>query len=122
MTSKTKIAKRLERKTNPLLRELIIMLKKRKEPFWIRIADLLSRPNMYVANFEKLEKLTNEKDNVIVPGKLLASGSLNHHVKISAFLISQSALEKLKKSKSQFISIQELLKQNPKGRDVKIII
>jgi large subunit ribosomal protein L18e len=59
---------------------------------------------------------------VIVPGKLLATGSLNHSLKIAAFSASESAKRKLKLSKSQLITLKELLKQNPKGVDVRIII
>ena len=122
MISKTKIAKRLERKTNPLLREIIVVLKKQKKPLWIRVADLLSRPDNHSVNIEKLNYLTKEKDTAIVPGKILALGSLNHQIKVAAFSISESAKQKLKQSKSQFISIEELLRQNPQGKDVKIII
>ena len=121
MESKTKIAKRLERKTNPLLRELIVLLKKQKKGMWVRVADLLSRPRMYVVNLEKLEKLSKEGEKIVVPGKILAAGALKHSIKLAAFSISQSALSKLKKSKSQFITIQEMLKQSPEGI-IKIII
>ena len=122
MISKTRIAKRLERKENPLLREMIILLKKQKKPFWVKIADMLSRPDNYSVNLEKLDNLTKEKETVIVPGKLLATGSLNHSLKIAAFSASESAKQKLKLSKSQLITLKELLKQNPKGADVRIII
>jgi len=122
MISKTRIAKRLERKENPLLREMIILLKKQKKPFWVKIADMLSRPDNYSVNLEKLDNLTKEKETVIVPGKLLATGSLNHSLKIAAFSASESAKQKLKLSKSQLITLKELLKQNPKGVDVRIII
>jgi large subunit ribosomal protein L18e len=122
MISKTRIAKRLERKENPLLREMIILLKKQKKPFWVKIADMLSRPDNYSVNLEKLDNLTKEKETVIVPGKLLATGSLNHSLNIAAFSASESAKQKLKLSKSQLITLKELLKQNPKGVDVRIII
>jgi len=122
MISKTKIAKRLERKTNPLLREIIVLLKKQKEGLWIRAADLLSRPGMHSVNLEKLNKCSKEGETIIVPGKILAAGDLGHSVKVAAFSISEAALLKLKKSKSQFMTIQELLKQFPKGSGIKIII
>ena len=122
MISKTKIAKRIERKTNPLLREIIVLLKKQDKQFWVRIADLLSRPDNYSVNLEKLNNLTSEKQTVIVPGKILASGHLTHSIKVSAFAISESAKQKLKASKSEFISLNDLLKQNPKGADIRVII
>jgi large subunit ribosomal protein L18e len=122
MISKTTIAKRLERKENPFLKGMIILLKKQNKPFWLKIADMLSRPGNYSINLDKLDHLTKEKETVIVPGKLLATGSLNHSLKIAAFSASESAKQKLKLSKSQFLTIKELLKQNPKGADVRILI
>jgi len=122
MISKTKIAKRIERKTNPLLRDLIILLKKQKSPFWVRVADLLSRPDNYSVNIEKLNNLTKDKETVIVPGKILSTGDMGHSIKVAAFAVSETAKQKLKASKSQFLTINELLKQNPKGADVRILI
>jgi len=121
-TSKTKITRKIDRKTNPLLRKTLILIKKQKKDFWTRIADLLSRPIMPAVNIKKINHLSKKDEIIIIPGKVLAEGDLNHPVKIAAFSASEEALTKLKKSKSQFISIEELIKQNPKGTGVKILI
>lgn len=120
--SKTKIEKRLKRKENPNLVKLIIMLKKQKKPIWLAVANLLSSPKRkgIVVNIAKIEKLTKANDTVIVPGKILAQGNLLHNVTIAAFSVSHAAREKLKNAK--LLTIEQLLKINPEGRDVKIII
>jgi large subunit ribosomal protein L18e len=56
-----------------------------------------------------------------VPGKILATGTLNHAVTVAAFGASERAQEKLKVARAKYLSIPELIEKNPKGSDVKII-
>jgi large subunit ribosomal protein L18e len=58
---------------------------------------------------------------VVVPGKLLASGNIDHAVTVAAFDISDTAKAKLEAVKAKYITIPELLEKNPKGSNVKII-
>ncbi len=58
---------------------------------------------------------------MVVPGKLLASGSIDHAVTVAAFDISDKAKAKLEAVKAKYITIPELLEKNPKGSNVKII-
>jgi large subunit ribosomal protein L18e len=58
---------------------------------------------------------------VVVPGKILASGALDHPVTVASFEASDSAKAKLQAAKSKYITIQELLEENPQGSNVKII-
>lgn len=120
--SKTKIEKKLQRKENPELVRLIITLKKQKKPVWLAIANLLASPKRknIAVNILKIDALTKENDIAVVPGKILAEGSLSHDVTIAAFSVSQAAKEKLKNAK--LLTIEQLLKTNPQGRGVKIII
>lgn len=120
MISKTKIRIRAKKKTNPELRNLIILLKKQKKPFWLRIAQLLARPRKkkIAVNLEKLNKLTQVNDTIIVPGKLLGTGELKHTLTIVALNVSASA----KNQKNvKLISIEQMLKTNPQGKNIKII-
>ena len=48
-------------------------------------------------------------------------GDLNKKVTIAAYNFSKSAIEKINSSGSKAISINELVKQNPKGSKVRII-
>lgn len=113
--------------TNPILKQLIHELKKlsniEENKLWKRIAVDLEKPtrNRRAVNLSKINRVTEAKETIIVPGKVLASGELNHELTIAAFTFSKEAKTNIKKSKSKAISIQELMKQNPKGKNIKII-
>lgn len=111
-------------KTNPHKEKLIKELKehstKEKSNFWKRIAQELERPtrNMREVNLEKLDKHTKENEIVMVPGKILGIGELTHKITVASFSATESAKEKLK---TNLITIQELLKKDPKGKNIRII-
>ena len=113
-------------KSNKELLTLISDLKEasRKEgvKIWRAIAKELESParNRRVVNISKINKLTKENDNVIVPGKVLATGSIGHKVSISAYQFSESAKKKIA-GIGTTLSIQDLLKKNPKGKKLRII-
>jgi large subunit ribosomal protein L18e len=113
--------------TNPQLINLIRLLKKeskeKQAPIWLDVADHLakSRSQRVAVNLSKINRHTKKADVVIVPGKLLASGSIDHSVTVASFDISEKAKEKLEAVKAKYITIQDLLEKNPKGSKVKII-
>ncbi len=113
--------------TNPQLIELISMLRKtskeQEAPIWIDVADYLARTRRQrvVVNLSNINRHTEKADIVIVPGKILASGALDHPVTVAAFEASDSAKAKLEAAKSKCITIKELMEKNPKGSKVKII-
>lgn len=69
-------------------------------------------------NLYKIDKCTKEGENVIVPGKVLSIGSLNHKVNIAAMEYSKGAMEAIKKSGGSTKSFPEMLK----AQKVRIII
>ena len=90
---------------------------------WKTIAVEMERPtrSKRVVNVSRLNRFTKENETIIVPGKVLGSGSLDHSVIVAAFSFSQSAKDQITKAKGKCMTIAELLKQNPKGKDVRII-
>jgi large subunit ribosomal protein L18e len=104
---------------------LIESLKKegKKQPLWARLADDLgkSRKNRAEINLEKINSLTKPKDTVVIAGKVLGSGSLDHAVTIACFKISESAKKKVEGAKGSILTIDELLAKNPKGSKVLIL-
>lgn len=112
---------------NIKLQSLIKDLKKKsideKAPIWKRIAVDLEKPSRKrrIINLEKLDKVTNDGDFIIVPGKLLGNGEFTKKATIAAFQFSQSAKTKLSSAKSNILNIDELLKKDPKGQKVRII-
>ena len=113
--------------TNPELIQLIRLLKKesreKQAGIWLDVAEYLSktRSNRIAVNLSTLNRNTKRSDVIVVPGKLLGSGNLNHTVTVASFAASTKAKEKLVTTKSKYLSIPELLAKNPKGANVKII-
>lgn len=115
------------RSTNPELVKLIRLLRKKsrenKAAIWKDLAERLSKPKRrrIVVNVSRLNRYTESGDTVVVPGKVLGAGSINHPIKVAAFAFSEQARLKIVKAKGKCITIPELVESNPKGTDVKII-
>ena len=115
------------RKTNPVLINLIKELKKKSfendAPIWKDIAERLEKPlrNWAEVNLGKIEKYVNENEIALVPGKVLSSGELTKKITIAAWSFSQKAREKIERAGGRCISISELVEENPKGKNVRII-
>lgn len=87
--------------------------------FWKRIVKDLEKStrNRRKVNIEKINASSKEGETVIVPGKVLGEGSLDHKVTVVAFQFSESASEKLKDK----MTIRELFEKNPKIKDARIL-
>jgi len=114
--------------TNYVLRKTIRLLlksaKMHKAKIWRYVAELLERParRRIVVNLYKINKYTKDGDVVVVPGKVLGVGKLDHRVTIAAVAFSKQALEKIIAANGRAIHILELVNENPKGSGVKVII
>ena len=89
---------------------------------WKRIAEDLEKPSrsQRSVNIFKIDQYTDEGDIVIVPGKVLGEGDLTKKVTVAAHHFSDGALAKINKS-GKALTIQELMKSNPKGQKVRIL-
>ena len=103
-------------------RKLIRDLWKTKRRIWKKISKKLSGPrrNQVEANIYRINKKTKNNDVIVVPGKILGLGELNHKLTIACLTFSKSAKKKIEASGSKLISIEELLEQNPKGENIKV--
>ena len=90
---------------------------------WKRIASDLEKPTRRRAtvNLYKINQNTKDEETVIVPGKVLSVGELDHKVNVAAFNFSTEARNKIVNAKGKVLTIYELLKLNPKGKGVRII-
>src|SRR3990167_3409894 len=101
---------------NIVLLKLVEELKKRsnnqKVNIWKRVANDLEKPTRQrrVVNLSSLSRYTEENEIVVVPGKVLGAGTLNHKLTISAFQFSGGAKEKLEKVGAKIIPLLELSK------------
>lgn len=103
-----------------LIRDLRILSSNQKVMIWNRIANDLEKSTRQrrEVNIRTINKNTKENDIIVVPGKVLSIGELDHKVTIAAYKFSEAAKVKINK-KGKAITIQELIKENPKG--VRII-
>ncbi|HJS65558.1 MAG TPA: 50S ribosomal protein L18e [Nitrososphaeraceae archaeon] len=97
--------------------------KRSGSPIWKSIEKKFksSRSNRSEVNVSKLDNITKEGDIVIVPGKVLGSGIINHKIILSSFSISVAAMKKVIDCGGEVITINELVKQYPDGKGVRII-
>jgi len=105
-----------------LIKELKTLASKEDVKLWKRIASDLEKPTRIrrKTNLYKINKYTKDDETAIVPGKVLSLGELTKKITIAAYQFSDASLNKINKI-GKAISIQELIKQNPKGKKVRII-
>ncbi len=113
--------------TNEHLKSLIVELKKKAIEsdvnLFKRLAVDLEKPtrNRRAVNLSRINRFTKENELIVVPGKVLGTGDLDHSLTIAAYKFSSSALDKINSSKSKAISINDLIKDEVKGKKIRII-
>jgi len=90
---------------------------------WRAVADSLSRSRQrsIAVNVSRLNRYTKEGETVVVPGKVLGAGKMDHPINVAAFAFSEQGRQKILKAKGKCMSILKLTERNPKGTNVKII-
>ena len=117
---------KLTRKTNPRIVSLILTLKERANgnsaPIWKDIAKRLEVPsrNYAAVNISKINRHTADDDVLLIPGKVLGAGLLDHPVTVAALTFSESAAEKITEAGGKCLSLEEMMETNPKGSGIRI--
>ncbi|MHB1932731.1 MAG: 50S ribosomal protein L18e [Thermoplasmata archaeon] len=113
-------------KQNPVLlhtlHELRVAARSHHAPIWDSVADRLERARHQTTpvNVGHLDRLVDADSTVVVPGKLLADGSLSKPVTVAAFAFSAEAREKIHSAGGKALTISDLVKAHPKGQGVRI--
>jgi large subunit ribosomal protein L18e len=113
--------------TNPELIALIRDLKKKSQEsqteLWRNLAERLasSKRSRVAVNVSRLNRHTKEGETVVVPGKVLGAGKADHPLTVAAFAFSDMAKSKILKGKGNCLSIRDLMKKNPTGKNVKLM-
>ncbi len=116
-----------ETPTNPILRDLIRRLRKEGKELdvqiWKDLAERLDSSNRSRAelNISQLNRNTDEGSTVVVPGKVLGSGRLDHPITVAAFDFSTRARRRIESVGGKTLSIHELLDESPDGENVQIM-
>ncbi len=97
--------------------------KKNKAPIWRALEEELAGPraNRREINVRRLAQITKADEVVVVPGKVLGTGSLDHKLTVCAFSISESAAKKVIDSGGRVLTFEDLIKKHPDGKGVRII-
>jgi large subunit ribosomal protein L18e len=95
----------------------------RKTPFWKRVLELLSSPSRKKTgvNISRIAAFAKEGATVIVPDKVLGTGSIKTKLTIAAVSFSQSAKKMIETAGGKAISLVEAAKKNATGKDAVII-
>ena len=89
----------------------------------VRIAADLEKPTRQrrVVNLSRINRFTKDGETIVVPGKVLASGELDHAVTIAAWKFSSQAVEKIQKSNSKALTINQLINDGVAGKKIRIL-
>jgi|TARA_B100000315_G_C14514403_1_gene558497 large subunit ribosomal protein L18e len=113
--------------TNVVLLTLIEeMLSKSREfeaRIWRDIAGRISKSSKLRAeiNIGNISRFTNNNDIIAIPGKVLGDGDINHKVTVAALNFSVKGKLKIKAAGGKCLSFKELMKEHPKGSNVRIM-
>ena len=121
------MARKKIKKTNPQLLALIDALKQsareQQAPIWKEVARRFEAPskNHAEVNLSRLSRSTGSNDVVVVPGKVLGTGSINHPICIAALSFSETARAKIVTASGKIATLDEIIDMRPSGSNVKII-
>jgi len=119
--------RRMNNKSNIRLLDLIHTLKaasrENEVSIWRDIATRLEGPgkNYAEVNVSKINRYAQENDTIIVPGKVLGSGVLDQKVSVAALNFSETAAQKIQMNNGRCMSIEDLINENPKGTQVRVL-
>lgn len=105
------------------IRELKTATKKTGQPIWGALADELDKPKRIrvAVNLSSVNRLTQEGEIAAVPGKVLATGKLEHAVTVAAFSFSDAAKEKIKAAGGEAKTLSQLAAEGAELAKVKLI-
>ena len=115
------------KKTNPNLVELINQLKEKSREtgsaLWRDVALRLSksRKNWAQPNLSRLSRHAPEGAIVLIPGKLLGSGEDEGSPTVAAYSASEGARDKIIAAGGKYLSLNDLMTENPEGKGVIIL-
>ncbi len=113
--------------TNPELIQVIRYLRKQSKEthanIWRDVSERLAKPrrNRTAVNLSSLARHSGPKETVVVPGKVLGSGTISHRVNVAALSFSEKAKQKILAARGKPMSLLQLAKKNPKGTNIKLI-
>ncbi|UCG00575.1 MAG: 50S ribosomal protein L18e [Candidatus Heimdallarchaeota archaeon] len=118
---------KIKGRTDPNKVALIRFLKgaaaENKAKIWAILASEMSkaRRRRITVNLSRLNRISSPGDILLIPGKVLGTGSVNHQLDIAAESFSEAAQKKISNAGGKCLTIEELVERDPKGSQVRII-
>jgi large subunit ribosomal protein L18e len=115
------------KKTNPRILQLIDALKAKSREqnvgIWRDIALRLDKPTRHYAevNLSKISRYSKDNETVLIPGKVLGTGNIDHPVTVAALNFSMTAEQLIANAQGKCLSIEQLMETNPTGKGVRIL-
>jgi large subunit ribosomal protein L18e len=105
------------------INELKIAGKKTGHAYFTALSEGLDKAKRarVAVNLSAINRLTEEGEVAVIPGKVLASGKLNHPVTVAAFDFSTAALEKIKAAGGETKNLNQLIKDPPESSKVILL-
>ena len=113
--------------TNQIVQRLAYDLKKASKsndaPIWLKLSKMALKTSRArrTVNLNKISQLTKDGDVVVVPGKVLGTGSMSHKITLCSFSISNAAASKVLESGGKIASFDDMTKQFPTGKGVTLL-
>jgi large subunit ribosomal protein L18e len=97
--------------------------KKSRAPIWRALQEELKGPraNRREINITRLAQITKPDEVVVIPGKVLGTGSLGHKLTVCAFSMSEGAAKKIIESGGKVVTFDDLIKSYTDGKGVRIV-
>jgi large subunit ribosomal protein L18e len=97
--------------------------KRNKNSIWRSLEHEISKARSIrrEVNISRLSSVTKNDEVIVVPGKVLGSGEMDHKLTVCAFSISEMAAKKITDVGGKVITLNELIDRYPDGRGVRII-
>lgn len=105
------------------LKELTSKVKATKAKIWIRVAKELSKPtrNQTEVSLGKLDSMAKDGFCLVVPGKILGTGSLSKKVDVATYQISDSARAKIIAAGGKVLNLEEAAKSYKDGKKLVLV-
>lgn len=116
----------MKKTDNPELSKTTRFLRRKAREFEVPLwkateKRLKSKHPHCVVNLSRINRYTKKGETVIVPGKVLGAGNLNHKVTVAAFCFSREAKRKIKEVGGECLTFSALINKNPEGTNVRIV-
>ena len=97
--------------------------KKSKAPIWRSLESDIAGPrrNRREINLGTLSQMTKQNDVVVIAGKVLGNGQMDHKLSVCAFSFSEAAAKKIVGAGGEVLFFADLIKKYPDGKGVRII-